>query len=329
MNTPAAGWYPDPAGQPDTVRWWDGSAWTHALAADETAPQPDAGVDGAATGGAQQQAGGAVGTVVAEAPANSGDASTRQATDGRRIYPPGYEPRQPPARRKKGSLTRTVIGTAVMIVAAALVLVIVTHQRAGNEQLSPPPPLPSAEQSSGTSDVYYDDNSRELTLPGLTVTMPGSPYLVLDVDQALPGSIDKGALGTAVVHQNYQGSQDWIATVSAGVVNDSMIDKDLNGTADAIYDKFVKDSFVGEPVQLKKQTKETLTTGLPHPARVINAQAHYHVKGLPSSYDKISVMVVDLGDGSYSAWVSSRPNDSGPKVNNALQDSIKTVQVTS
>ncbi|HEY9293753.1 MAG TPA: hypothetical protein VIP98_20945, partial [Microlunatus sp.] len=111
--------------------------------------------------------------------------------------------------------------------------------------------------------------------------------------------------------------------------NDSMIDKDLNGTADAIYDKFVKDSFVGEPVQLKKQTKETLTTGLPHPARVINAQAHYHVKGLPSSYDKISVMVVDLGDGSYSAWVSSRPNDSGPKVNNALQDSIKTVQVTS
>jgi hypothetical protein len=27
--SPAAGWYPDPGGQPGAVRWWDGSQWTH------------------------------------------------------------------------------------------------------------------------------------------------------------------------------------------------------------------------------------------------------------------------------------------------------------
>ena len=28
--SPVAGWYPDPAGQPDTERYWDGAAWTQA-----------------------------------------------------------------------------------------------------------------------------------------------------------------------------------------------------------------------------------------------------------------------------------------------------------
>lgn len=27
-SSPAPGWYPDPAGTPDTLRWWDGSGWT-------------------------------------------------------------------------------------------------------------------------------------------------------------------------------------------------------------------------------------------------------------------------------------------------------------
>src|SRR5258708_25306196 len=28
MEMPPAGWYPDPYGVPDLLRWWDGSAWT-------------------------------------------------------------------------------------------------------------------------------------------------------------------------------------------------------------------------------------------------------------------------------------------------------------
>ncbi len=34
---PRAGWYPDPAGRPDTYRWWDGGRWT-----DETSDVPNA-----------------------------------------------------------------------------------------------------------------------------------------------------------------------------------------------------------------------------------------------------------------------------------------------
>ncbi|QDP94952.1 DUF2510 domain-containing protein [Microlunatus elymi] len=352
MNTPAAGWYPDPAGRPDTVRWWDGTAWTRELAAADPNPSaegPAAQADpaqadpGSATGTETDpvrqpaESGAAVGTLLADPAASAGpddpDPAVREPQPaGRpsaRRYPPGYEPRRAPARHRNRSLVSTLIAIAAMVIAAVLVLVIVTHPHQGSDELSPPPPLSSSEQSSAANDVYYDDSTRELTAPGLKVIMPDSPYLVLGSDPAVPGILDKGALGSASVHKNYSGSSDWQAVVAAGVVDDSMIGKDLDSTTAAVFGKFVDDAFVDVEVQLKKKTAQTLTTGLPHPARVINAEAHYHVRGLPSSYDKISVMVVDLGDGRYTGWVSSRPNDSSAKLQNALQASIKTVQVTS
>ena len=62
MDLPPSGWYPDPYGAPDLLRWWDGSAWTH-----HTHPGvgggTDAGSGGAAFGGGAGGAGGAQTTV--------------------------------------------------------------------------------------------------------------------------------------------------------------------------------------------------------------------------------------------------------------------------
>ena len=52
MDLPPSGWYPDPYGTPDLLRWWDGLNWTR-----HTHP----GVDGADTGGGGATAGGASG----------------------------------------------------------------------------------------------------------------------------------------------------------------------------------------------------------------------------------------------------------------------------
>jgi hypothetical protein len=37
MDLPPSGWYPDPHGVPELLRWWDGSTWTHHTHADVTA----------------------------------------------------------------------------------------------------------------------------------------------------------------------------------------------------------------------------------------------------------------------------------------------------
>src|ERR1700709_959180 len=31
MSNPPAGWYPDPTGQPNTIRWWNGTKWTNKI----------------------------------------------------------------------------------------------------------------------------------------------------------------------------------------------------------------------------------------------------------------------------------------------------------
>ena len=38
--TPAAGWYPDPQGTPNTLRWWDGTQWTQHTRQGQAAPPP-------------------------------------------------------------------------------------------------------------------------------------------------------------------------------------------------------------------------------------------------------------------------------------------------
>ena len=50
MDLPPSGWYPDPYGVPDLLRWWDGSTWTH-----HTHP----GVGGTDAGGGAGSGGGA------------------------------------------------------------------------------------------------------------------------------------------------------------------------------------------------------------------------------------------------------------------------------
>jgi hypothetical protein len=45
MSNPPAGWYPDPTGRPNTIRWWNGTQWTNKTEqetdADGEANQPD------------------------------------------------------------------------------------------------------------------------------------------------------------------------------------------------------------------------------------------------------------------------------------------------
>ena len=86
MDLPPSGWYPDPYGAPDLLRWWDGSTWTH-----HTHPGVGGsdGGGGGATGGGGAAAGGVQQTTVqpsavqaAVAQTSVGQASVGQAAGG-------------------------------------------------------------------------------------------------------------------------------------------------------------------------------------------------------------------------------------------------------
>jgi hypothetical protein len=62
MSNPPAGWYPDPTGQPNTIRWWNGTRWTNKTeketSADGTTNQPpDPDSDAQATASSTAEAG--------------------------------------------------------------------------------------------------------------------------------------------------------------------------------------------------------------------------------------------------------------------------------
>lgn len=56
MELPPAGWYPDPYGTPDLLRWWDGSAWTQHTHASVTSDGGDAASGSSGASGAGQAA---------------------------------------------------------------------------------------------------------------------------------------------------------------------------------------------------------------------------------------------------------------------------------
>jgi hypothetical protein len=78
MDLPPSGWYPDPYGAPDLLRWWDGSTWTH-----HTHP----GVGAADTGG-----GAAAGSGGGAAAAAAGGGAQRTAVQQTAVSPATGQP---------------------------------------------------------------------------------------------------------------------------------------------------------------------------------------------------------------------------------------------
>jgi hypothetical protein len=90
MSNPPAGWYPDPTGQPNTIRWWNGTKWTNKTeketGADGTANQPaDPGSDDQATASSTAEAG-------TEATAEEVGAATAKTVDAPATQPTWTQP---------------------------------------------------------------------------------------------------------------------------------------------------------------------------------------------------------------------------------------------
>lgn len=332
-----AGWFPDPAGFSGHYRWWDGSAWTRFLTADPTAPEPFLSANQAGepddsdhpapqrtVGPAPDELAGAV--VVAET----------SAAPGPRQRPPGYERLPRSDRQRHSSLKPALLGTGAVALLAVIVLAVVLVGSPTPPSLQPPPPAHSRVPSPTRSPTSggnrpggsFDQLTRKFVLDGVQITLPAAPYAITRPGGTDLGGPGGGARADAVVHKNYNGrGSDWDAAVEIDHVGPAMRGKTLNETADKIIATWAASAFAGDRAAITNEKKSTITKGEPRPARIITADLHYKVKNLTSRYDHVSLLVTTGRSGDYVAFISSRPNDAGPKIKTALKNSINTLRL--
>jgi hypothetical protein len=85
--------------------------------------------------------------------------------------------------------------------------------------------------------------------------------------------------------------------------------------------------FAGHATTLRQVTwTEQVVDG--HPAVAVSAEVHYAVPRLPSRFDRLSAVVVQLEDGSVVVALSSVPDDADPAVAELASQSLLTLRVS-
>ena len=65
-----------------------------------------------------------------------------------------------------------------------------------------------------------------------------------------------------------------------------------------------------------------------HPVGLISGNVGYTVAGVPSTYDRVLVIVLPLEDGGYAVYFSSRPDDTPEPTLDVLNASVNALSYT-
>ena len=283
--TAEPGWFPDPSGDPETFRWWDGAAWTRWLSRDAGIPAPLVGA-GSAT------------------PADGSAPAT-------------------PAEERVGLPAAVVITLAVVVVALVVVgatVVLTSSSVASGPAVAPP---------SGTREVVvtYDSRSGRVTVGELSYVQPDDPYECSESPHPILPAFASEIGCDALIHEDYAAGKSSYANTGLGTVPDDLVvDGDLERTGKNVF-AALRGLGYSFPTTLERSRTQTTPWGPADTVLLISAEVHYDQKGLPSSYDRMIVLIVELDDGGYAALFSIRPDDVRPATLEVLNDSLDTITV--
>ena len=286
---PRPGWYPDPAGATGLYRWWDGSRWAEVTSDSVHAPPP---------------------IPVEPELGHVGVALSRRAS---------------PLR----VATALSLGFALFISASiGLGLVIwgdqpdTSAQRVAGGSAGGP----SAGGVSSEPVGYLDESTRTATIGPASLTMPSDPYVLSPDPMTIRGVLDVLFWASAPVHSRYDGQHDWSSGVLLGRVSESSSHSDLKTEGRLALYRLSTAIFDEHPTQLKGMSwDERPVDG--QPGMLFSAQVHYRVDRLPSRYDTVTALVVQLDDGSLIIAASSVPNDANADVALQARDALRTLTI--
>lgn len=215
------------------------------------------------------------------------------------------------------------LSVAIALVVGALVAAVVAVGAVASvsaDRLPSGPASPLPTPTATAPAVRYEAASRSASVAELHLVLPGAPY---SCDAApRPGGPTFTSLVTcsALVHENYRGSADWTATTGLGVLNDPLVvPGDLKGTAEKVFGSLRTTFFRGTATTVRELSTQPFERAPADRSLVVIGEVRYRVRGVPSRYDRLVVLVVELAGGGYGVWFSSRPDDT-PEATLAVLD---------
>ncbi len=291
----AAGWYPDPGNQPGAYRYWDGHGWTNQLTT-----QP---------GGAPTPP-----------PTGPTGPLGPPGTPGPAPLPPGT----PAKRSGRGWL----IG--LIAVAVVLVVLVVLAVRGLGGVLGGLPGVPGGDPSAdvcpkpeASSTPTPQPNDGRVHSGPLSYPRLSSPWGPPQPESDVP-------FGRDVLQQFVQTEQTssltWGAAVMVGelVAGDGFFEP--KDGAEIVL-RCVTGTFYGNAEVTRNDTKSQAMTVDGHDAWIMESDLSFSIPELEATNELLTVVIVDLENGSAGLFASSVPGNS-PQYNEPAQQAMEGLQVS-
>ncbi len=269
--SPAPGWYPDPGGQPDLLRFWDGNAWTPATrpATLPAAPSPQ------------------------PAP----------------VVPDFGRPTRTAGKSPLGWILAGI--GVLVAVAVVIVLMVVTGtrpDRPGPPPANPSPArpvCPEAVQPSATPSAQAGSRvvSGRLSYPRLP-----APFAAPVWDRRVPFGRDVQTQ-QATVEVDAAGRPTWVSgiTIARLLAGDGFFGPQQGAQVVA---SCITGLFYGESAVQREDSRNEATTVDGRPAWIIVAHLSFRLPDISTTGETMTVLVVDVGDGEAGLCYTSNPDTS-------------------
>jgi hypothetical protein len=227
------------------------------------------------------------------------------------------------------SITVVTVGFAVFIGGSIAVgMLIWSDSSAGTDAHGAP-----AVREAGTSVVQtaptgqLDPITRTATIGAATLVLPDDPYVPYPDPMPLDGVLDLFFWAGATVHPNYDGRHSWSSAVLLGRVSDSLGEGDLEAQGRLTMQRLSQTFFGRHQTRLGELSwSDHSVDG--HPGMVFSARVHYSVPNLPSRYDLVTAVLVQLDDGSFVVAAAAVPDDTEPTVVRQAAESLDTLRIS-
>lgn len=271
MSAPA-GWYPDPGGQPDLYRFWDGTAWSAATSTNPASPPP----------GAPSPKPGPTSAAASHLPA------------------------------KRPAVGWFIGAAALLLVMVTVAVIALRSLGGDPELTTPTPGLPSSANTcpdavfpSAPPPAQTGDrvSSGKLSYPRL-----GDPFTAPKWDRRVPFGRDVQNQD-AVVEISTDNQVTWVAGVLIArlLAGDGFFGPKQGATvvADCVVARFYGDA----EVQREDQRNTAITVD-GHQAWLIESRLRFQVPNIKTSGETMIIVVVDTGEGEAGLFYASIPDTS-------------------